>query len=220
MTDPDDLLHFTPVPGRRRARGWSADAQHAFIEALSRCGVVAQAARSVGCSPRSAYLLRERPGAESFAAAWDWAMEMGLDESRARAMELIQGREELPIVRHGRIVGKRIRSNHRVMLAALRALDAERNGLRETMAHRERIARRDLIQRLYEPWPSDPLPPASSLAASHGTASHHGAPPPDAAPPQAPYHGHAPASGDAPAPAMPDRGVAPPPPPGPRARLL
>ena len=55
MTDPDDVLAFIPVPlARVRARGWSADRQHAFIAMLARCGVVAHAARSVGMSARSA----------------------------------------------------------------------------------------------------------------------------------------------------------------------
>lgn len=144
MTDSSDPLHFTPVPRHRSgARGWTADAQHAFIDALSRCGVVAAAARSVGCSPRSAYLLRQRPDAESFAAAWDWAIEMGLDESRSRALALILDREQTTTTLRNGYTLIRTRPATRVMMAALRALDAERSGLRNLMPHRQRMAARD-----------------------------------------------------------------------------
>ncbi len=140
-----DLLTFTPVPLKRRARGWTSDAQIAFIQALARCGVVTQAARSVGCSPRSAYLLRQKPGAESFAASWDWAIEYSMDDARARAFALIGGREERILTRNGRIVGKRYVPNHRVLLAALRARTAECFG-GHNMPHRIRIAEREKIE--------------------------------------------------------------------------
>lgn len=155
MSTPDPL-HFTPVPHARRARGWTPDAQTAFIAALSRSGVVAQAARSVGCSPRSAYYLRQRPGAESFAAAWDWALDMGLDDSRARAVALARGKEERPIVRRGRIVGTRIETNHRLLFAALRALGSERSGARAAMPHRIRIATRHMLGALADLGPFTP----------------------------------------------------------------
>lgn len=148
-----DLLAFTPVPlQRRRARGWTSDAQIAFIQALARCGVVTQAARSVGCSPRSAYMLRQRPGAESFAAAWDWAIEYSMDDARARAFTLIGGREERILTRNGRVVGKRYATNYRVLLAALRQRTAECLG-GHNMPHRIRIAERERIERNAQPRP-------------------------------------------------------------------
>ena len=65
---------FDPVPSASTRRdGWTPDKQRAFIERLGECGVVSIAARAVGMSPKSAYVLRKRPGAESFAAAWDEA---------------------------------------------------------------------------------------------------------------------------------------------------
>lgn len=176
MTQPD-LLHFAPVLLARRARGWTHDAQIAFIAALSRCGVVAQAARSVGCSPRSAYYLRARPGAESFAAAWDWALEMGLDESRARAVALGQERLERPIVRRGQIVGTRSEPNHRLLFAALRS-HGDRH---RPMLHRERIAHRSLLATLAERGPFSPeqwarLHPILVEASGGGGAPQHAAP--------------------------------------------
>ena len=142
MPDSPDLLHFTPVPLQRRARGWTPDAQVAFIAALAQCGIIAHAARSVGCSPRSAYHLRARPGADSFAAAWDWAIEMGLDAARDRAMALIHDAAPRPLFRGRREVGYRTGPDHRIMFAALRSLAGDVEGLRAHMPHRVRIDQR------------------------------------------------------------------------------
>ena len=51
--------------------GWRALRQAAFLVALARTGSVSQAAREVGMARETAYRLRSRAGAESFAAAWD-----------------------------------------------------------------------------------------------------------------------------------------------------
>jgi hypothetical protein len=65
---------FTPVPGRARRDGWTEERQRAFIAALDGTGCVGRAAAAVGMSRKSAYRLRRRKGAESFAAAWDSIM--------------------------------------------------------------------------------------------------------------------------------------------------
>lgn len=62
---------FLPVPLRARADGWTPLRQAAFLVALARTGSVSAAAREAGLSRVSAYTLRGRPGAESFAAVWD-----------------------------------------------------------------------------------------------------------------------------------------------------
>ena len=79
--------------------------QRAFVGKLSRCGVVAAAARSVGRSPSSAYQLRRRAGEDSgFARAWDTALARAggrtLDEAMASAMRRVR----TPVWRHGRKV--------------------------------------------------------------------------------------------------------------------
>ena len=72
------ILDFTPVPlQRRRYDGWSPETQKRFIRALSAMGSVGAACRALGKGRVSAYRLREREGAESFAAAWDAAIEEG-----------------------------------------------------------------------------------------------------------------------------------------------
>jgi hypothetical protein len=65
---------FKPVPLRGRRDGWSAERQRAFIAFLAQGFRTGQAARMVGMSRQTAYSLRDREGAESFAAAWDAAV--------------------------------------------------------------------------------------------------------------------------------------------------
>ena len=62
---------FTPVPLRYRRDGWTPGRQADFLGHLAEAGSVAAAARHVGRSRESAYRLRDKPGAGSFAAAWD-----------------------------------------------------------------------------------------------------------------------------------------------------
>ncbi|QDK34750.1 hypothetical protein [Sphingomonas sp. IC081] len=62
---------FSPVPLRARADGWTAARQAAFLGALAETGSVREAAARAGMTRETAYRLRRRPGAGSFAAAWD-----------------------------------------------------------------------------------------------------------------------------------------------------
>jgi hypothetical protein len=155
MTDPDPLF-FTPVPHRRRPRGWTAEAQRAFIAMLAQCGVIAHAARSVGLSPRSAYHLRQKAGAESFAAAWDWALEMGLDESRDRALALARQKRVRPMMRRGQRIGTRTDTDLRLLYAAMRTIGAEQSGQRAAMLHRRRIDLREILGQLLDAGPFGP----------------------------------------------------------------
>ena len=74
MTDSSNRRRvpaFTPVPLRYRRDGWTPGRQSDFLGRLAETRSVAAAARHVGKSRESAYRLRDKPGAESFAAAWD-----------------------------------------------------------------------------------------------------------------------------------------------------
>ena len=62
---------FRPVPVRARRDGWSVQRQCAFLTQLYVTGSVAEAARLVGMTRASAYRLRSRKDANSFARAWD-----------------------------------------------------------------------------------------------------------------------------------------------------
>jgi hypothetical protein len=99
------VLDFTPVPlERARANGWSALAQQRFIHALSVMGSVGAAARAVGMGRVSAYRLRERTGAESFAAAWDMAIDLGRTQQYTAAMEaVINGVTTVRVLRGGSV---------------------------------------------------------------------------------------------------------------------
>ena len=62
---------FHTVPVKPRADGWTVKRQCAFLAHLYFTGSVTSAARAVGMSRETAYRLRARPNAESFARAWD-----------------------------------------------------------------------------------------------------------------------------------------------------
>jgi len=84
----DTCLAFAPVAQQRsRADGWTPETQAGFIRALAAMGSVGQAAKAVGMGRRSAYRLRDRPGAASFAAAWDRAISMGRIHQFSIAMD-------------------------------------------------------------------------------------------------------------------------------------
>jgi hypothetical protein len=114
-TDPFD---FTPVATVARSDGWTPDRQRRFIAALAEYGGVAAAARSVGMTPQTANRLRKRPGAESFARAWDAAIEEGrarsVDEALKRGMEGVV----VPVMRGGKVIGHRRRFDNRLLYAA------------------------------------------------------------------------------------------------------
>ena len=69
-----EFLRFEPVSLRLQHNGWSPRLQLRFILALARGAGVDEAARALGKSRQSAYDLRKKPGAASFAAAWDAAL--------------------------------------------------------------------------------------------------------------------------------------------------
>jgi hypothetical protein len=125
---PLDMVAFTPVPVRARHDGWSPARQVAFIHRLALCGSVGTAAGAVGMTRKSAYRLRDRPGAERFAAAWDAAMAMGRSGLRDRAIEHALVGEVRPIFYRGRKVGERTSFNESLTLAVLNLVERQRPG--------------------------------------------------------------------------------------------
>jgi len=121
---PDDdampVMPFDPVPRLRQRRGgWSEERQRAFIAALSNCGSVAAAARSVGMTPRSAYRLCDADGADSFVRAWDEAIDMGVSRLRADALNRALEGGYVPVYRRGKLVRVEHRRNDRLAIALL-----------------------------------------------------------------------------------------------------
>ncbi len=76
------LLHFQPVHRRtRRHDGWPAEVQRGFIVALAGCGNASKAAHAVGRTMSGAYKVRTAGGGESFAEAWDKAVDLYLERN-------------------------------------------------------------------------------------------------------------------------------------------
>ena len=108
LLDPDltdTIMAFTPVPMERiRCNGWSPLVQRRFIYALSVIGSVGPACRAVGMGRVSAYRLRERGGAESFAAAWDFAIQEGRSRQFGYMMErAMNGVTTVTVLRGGSV---------------------------------------------------------------------------------------------------------------------
>ncbi len=119
--EDDPLLSFAPyLHARPRRNSITPDRQRAFIAALSAYGIVTQAALEIGASMEALYKLRQMPGAEGFAAAWEAAIDRGVarleDCLLARALE----GEERPIVSAGRLLGTWRHFDNRLAMFLLR----------------------------------------------------------------------------------------------------
>jgi hypothetical protein len=122
-----DILDFTPVPlARARHDGWTPARQQRFIDQLARIGLVSAAAKACGMSATSAYNLRARPGAESFATAWDEALALGQATADATAIDRAIDGEVRPVFYKGRQIGHRTLYNDRLLIAALRRFSASK----------------------------------------------------------------------------------------------
>ena len=86
---------FVPAPTRNRYAGWTAERQRKFIDHLSLRGSVGEAAAVAAVTSRSAYMLRNKAGAESFARAWDAALSLAATRLAAIAFDrALHGRSE------------------------------------------------------------------------------------------------------------------------------
>ena len=116
--EPREPLDFTPVPrGPRGARsdGWTPERQREFIETLAATGSVVAACRGVGLRPPGVYGLRHRPGAESFRAAWDAAVERGTSQVRDILIDHSVNGVPESVWWAGKEVGERRKFNHNTM---------------------------------------------------------------------------------------------------------
>lgn len=115
------LPAFTPVPRRKdRSNGWKPEVQSAFIEALADTGSVTAACRVVRRSTYGAYYLRRQPGAEEFAAAWQAALDIGMQRIEDTAMDRALNGVEIPVYSYGKLIGSRISYNDRLLMFMLR----------------------------------------------------------------------------------------------------
>jgi len=121
------LPAFTPVPrAKERSNGWKPQVQRAFIEALADTGSVASACRQVGRAEVGAYLLRRHPKAASFRAAWQAALDLGMQRIEDVAMDRALNGVEVPVYSYGKLVGSRTVHNDRLLMFMLRNRAPER----------------------------------------------------------------------------------------------
>jgi hypothetical protein len=120
---------FTPVLRQRdRHDGWSAEKQHAFIEALGEYGIVRAAAEKVGMNAASAYKLREAPDAQSFADAWDAALKTGMAQLVDIAMDRAINGVSVPKFYKGEQVGEGRWYDNRLLMFMMRQMLTRRFG--------------------------------------------------------------------------------------------
>lgn len=105
--DPDDpLLGFAPYLHKApRRNSITPERQRRFIAALAATGIVTQAARTIGASLEALYTLRNRRGAEGFAAAWEDALDRGVARLEDCALErAIAGEERVFVNKAGEVI--------------------------------------------------------------------------------------------------------------------
>lgn len=119
--EDDPLLAFAPFQHKvPRRNSITARRQREFIVVLAETGVVTVAARRIGASLEALYRLRNRPGAEAFAAAWEMALDRGIERLEDCAMERAILGEERPVVRGGKVVATWRRYDTALILFLLR----------------------------------------------------------------------------------------------------
>jgi hypothetical protein len=115
-----ELAPFDPVAFRTRLDGWTPARQRAFIEELSDCGQIGEAAARVGMSRKSAWLLRRRAGEESaFAIAYEAALEAGIGRLRSIAFERAVEGVAKPVFYRGEKVGEQRIYDNRLLLSLI-----------------------------------------------------------------------------------------------------
>jgi hypothetical protein len=110
-------LDFTPVPRlAKRWNGITAQKQRHFMAQLAGSGSVSMAANAIGVSTSALYQLRKGEGAESFAAAWEKAVEMGARRVLDLLMDhAIHGTPET-LLKGGEVILERRKYNTRAMM--------------------------------------------------------------------------------------------------------
>ncbi|HEX8640809.1 MAG TPA: hypothetical protein VF704_06600 [Allosphingosinicella sp.] len=147
-----DFLRFAPVPVRAQHNGWTPALQLRFILALARGAGPDEAARSLGMTRQSAYRLRKKPGAQSFAAAWDRAQHFARTAAAAARLPAsgCGAIETILVPRHyrGRLVGFVQREDTAGAMRTLRQLDRIADRLGESADLREWSEQFEAFQRL------------------------------------------------------------------------
>jgi len=145
----DPLLDFAPVPHvAPRRNSITAKRQRDFISHLAATGIVSEAARHIGASMEALYKLRQRPGAQEFCAAWDAAVDRGVQRLEDGALARAIRGEERMVVSAGQHMGSEIRHNDALVMFFLKNRRADRYGSQVQPGHPlyERIRREVLAE--------------------------------------------------------------------------
>jgi hypothetical protein len=127
------LPDFAPVPLRYRHDGWTPERQRGFIEALADTGCVSRATAIVNMSLEGVYALRRQKGAEEFRAAWNAALDFGVQKLKDIAFERAIEGEMIPVFTQGKLMGYRRKRNDRLLMFCLRHYGQDANGKRTTI---------------------------------------------------------------------------------------
>ncbi len=116
---------FLPVPLRARADGWTPLRQAQFLVALAQTRSVTKAALAAGMTRESAYRLRGKHRAESFAAAWEAVLGVATKRKVTAEERMRRAFDELikPLVRGGQCVGLARKADDSALLSLLAQLD-------------------------------------------------------------------------------------------------
>ena len=116
---------FYPVPVRDcHTALWSPQRQAHFLGFLAETGSVSAACARVGMSRNGAYRLRRKPGAESFAAAWDAALGMPVRRVTVDDLHFLAYHGLIrPVMRGGKYVGARQKPDSSALLKLLARYD-------------------------------------------------------------------------------------------------
>jgi hypothetical protein len=154
--DPDHLppaLAFTPVPRKTKPyAGINARRQCEFIVHLAGNGCVKMSAAAVGFSPNAFYQLAKAEGAESFAMAWDTAIDMGARRVRDTLMShAIHGTPER-LIKDGEVILERRKFNSRTMMWIVQQRLPEQYGGSLNLGGTPASALPHSIRKLKEQW--------------------------------------------------------------------
>ncbi|WP_199554012.1 hypothetical protein [Sandaracinobacteroides hominis] len=105
---------FTPT--RNIHAGWTVERQRLFIQVLGATGSVTQAARAVGKSRRSAYLLRSQPAGDGFARAWDIALRHSAGAIMAMILDRAINGSVRTYWKDGECIGKQVVPSDKLLL--------------------------------------------------------------------------------------------------------
>lgn len=168
---------FVPVVRRRRADGWTPARQARFLAALALTRSVAAAARRAGLARETAYRLRRKAGAESFADAWDRALgrEPGRRKVTAgeRRLRALQGLLK-PRLYGGEHVGNERKADNSALLGYLAQLDRTSRGERADDGRSQSFAARSAFHQ--PPLPPDFADPIFAALHTHPTPEFRGYP--------------------------------------------